>query len=181
MGRRLGTPISGNLANCTGYPSSAFSGQIVFPATQNPSANANTLDDYEEGTWTPVLTFATPGDLSVAYSFRGGFYTKLGRLVCASFAITTSTFTHTTASGSMLITGLPFTSINDANYLSFSPFLFQGINKALYTTVAGYLQSNSTQMLIALSGMGQAIVAAVPADAPSGGTLVLGGTINFVV
>ena len=30
-------------------------GQIVFPATPNPSSNANTLDEYEEGSWTPVL------------------------------------------------------------------------------------------------------------------------------
>jgi len=30
-------------------------GQIKFPATQNSSADANTLDDYEEGTWTPTL------------------------------------------------------------------------------------------------------------------------------
>src|SRR4051794_8182039 len=28
-------------------------GQIKFPGTQNPSADANTLDDYEEQAWTP--------------------------------------------------------------------------------------------------------------------------------
>ena len=42
-------------------PTSNGSG-ITFPATQSASTNANTLDDYEEGTWTPVLTFATPGN-----------------------------------------------------------------------------------------------------------------------
>src|SRR3990167_1606815 len=64
----------------------ATSGQIAFPATQNASADANTLDDYEEGTWTPVFTFATPGDLSVAYSTQQAIYTKIGRVVYVAFA-----------------------------------------------------------------------------------------------
>ena len=34
------------------------SGQITFPTTQVPSSDANTLDDYEEGTWTPVIIAA---------------------------------------------------------------------------------------------------------------------------
>src|SRR3990167_5810415 len=55
-------------------------GQIKFPGTQNASSNVNTLDDYEEGTWTPVLTFATAGDLSVAYSVQVGSYVKIGNL-----------------------------------------------------------------------------------------------------
>src|SRR5215468_5683367 len=54
------------------------SGQITFPASQNASAGANTLDDYEEGTWTPVLTAATAGNLSVAYSTQLATYTKIG-------------------------------------------------------------------------------------------------------
>ena len=35
-------------------PSTSGSG-ITFPATASASSNANTLDDYEEGTWTPTL------------------------------------------------------------------------------------------------------------------------------
>lgn len=85
-------------------------GQIVFPATQVPSANANTLDDYEEGTWTPVLTFATPGDLSIVYSTQAGTYTKVGRFLKIDGTIITSTFTHSTASGELRITGSPFTT-----------------------------------------------------------------------
>lgn len=50
-------------------------GQLKFPATQNASADANTLDDYEEGTWTPSLGG------SATYSSRTGTYTKIGRLV----------------------------------------------------------------------------------------------------
>jgi hypothetical protein len=52
------------------------SGQIVFPATQDASAGANTLDDYEEGTWTPAF-----GGWNGAYSSQSGFYTKIGNVV----------------------------------------------------------------------------------------------------
>ncbi len=86
------------------------SGQITFPATQNPSTDANTLDDYEEGTWTPAITFATPGDLNVVYSTQFGHYTKIGKLVRVNYRVITSTFTHTTAAGALQMTGLPFTS-----------------------------------------------------------------------
>lgn len=84
-------------------------GQIAFPATQVPSAGANTLDDYEEGSWTPTYTCGAPGNLSVVYNSRGGTYTKIGRIVTFSMILTTTSFAHTTASGDIIITGLPFT------------------------------------------------------------------------
>jgi hypothetical protein len=61
------------------------------------TGDANTLDDYEEGTWTPGLTIASSGN--------SGTYTKIGNLVFARFKVIP------TASGSNIrITGLPFTS-----------------------------------------------------------------------
>lgn len=83
-------------------------GQIKFPASQNASGDANTMDDYEEGTFTPTLTFATAGNVSVVYSARTGTYIKTGRIVQLDVVITTSTFTHTTSSGATNITGIPF-------------------------------------------------------------------------
>src|SRR3569623_1696890 len=53
-------------------------GQLAFPATQNPSANANTLDDYEEGSWTPTVSF-TGASTGVTYGGTTlGRYTKIG-------------------------------------------------------------------------------------------------------
>jgi hypothetical protein len=49
---------------------------ITFPATQVPSADANTLDDYEEGTWTVVWTALTGTP-----SPTTGSYTKIGKIV----------------------------------------------------------------------------------------------------
>ena len=79
---------------------------VAFPATAIAVADANTLDDYEEGSWTPVVTFTGGnGDLTTAEA--NGVYTKIGRLVQISFNVE---FTETTALTNLTITGLPFTS-----------------------------------------------------------------------
>lgn len=62
-----------------------YGGQLKFPATQVPSADANTLDDYEEGTWTPVVS-AQAGTITSATAT--GRYTKIGRMVFSTAEIT---------------------------------------------------------------------------------------------
>ena len=96
---------------------------ITFPATQSASTDANTLDDYEEGTWTPTFTASTPGTMSNSYIVQTGRYTKVGRLVTASFAIR-STLTIGTASGDFLVGGLPFTSGNPGSDMEGGPVTF---------------------------------------------------------
>jgi hypothetical protein len=88
---------------------------ITFPATQSASTNANTLDDYEEGTWTPVFTYSTPGTLSTTQEGRGS-YRKIGSVVYFTSDIRINAFTKGTASGDLLITGFPFTSLNVGGY-----------------------------------------------------------------
>lgn len=84
--------------------SAVGAGQIKFPATQNPSANPNTLDDYEEGTWTPTLGGTT------TYTVQTGAYTKIGRSVHLSCTLTINTI----GTGSTLqISGLPFPAVRD--------------------------------------------------------------------
>lgn len=83
-------------------------GQLKFPSTQVPSSDANTLDDYEEGSWTPALTFGSPGDQVFAYSVQRGDYIKIGKMVSIQANVSTSTATHTTSAGSLFMTGLPF-------------------------------------------------------------------------
>ena len=80
-------------------------GGIVFPGTQVPSAGVNTLDDYEEGTFTPVITGGTSAGAGT-YSLQQGTYTKIGNRVFIQISIT---WTAHTGTGDMLITGLPFT------------------------------------------------------------------------
>jgi hypothetical protein len=84
---------------------------VTFPATQVASSDANCLDDYEEGTWTPAFTFATPGTLALTYNQQSGSYTKIGRLVTVIFRVSFAAagIIKGTASGNLSITGLPFT------------------------------------------------------------------------
>lgn len=80
-------------------------GQIKFPATANPSSNANTLDEYEEGTWTPVVVGTTTAGTGT-YTTQTGSYTKIGRLV---FIESNCAWSAHTGTGPMQIDGLPFT------------------------------------------------------------------------
>jgi len=94
-----GTVASAGLLDLSG----AAAGQIKFPATQNVSADVNTLDDYEEGTWTP--TDVSGAGLTLASGT--GTYTKVGRVVAVAFSLQYPA----TASGlAAAIGGLPFTS-----------------------------------------------------------------------
>ena len=77
---------------------------ITFPATQAPSADTNTLDDYEEGTWTPSFVYSSG---SSTYTTQSGSYVKVGRLVTVSAIIVLSN--KSTASGNVSI-DLPFNS-----------------------------------------------------------------------
>jgi len=86
-----------------------FGGQITFPATQSASGGANTLDDYEEGTWTPTA-LAQTGSLTSYTSY--GTYTKIGKLVNVSGVITLTNVG--TAAGAMNVANLPFASQNVA-------------------------------------------------------------------
>lgn len=160
---------------------SANGGQIAFPASQNASAGANTLDDYEEGTWTPAYTYATPGNLTVAYSAQVGVYTKVGRLVVASFVVVTSTHTHTTASGNNQITGLPFTSANVSSQNAYGPMSWDGITKANYTQTVSRLVVNSAIVDFIASGSGQPAAAVAFGDCPTGTQQTRTGTLPYVV
>ena len=84
--------------------SASTAGQIKFPATQNASSNANTLDDYEEGSWTPVVTSA-----SYTSSSTSGTYTKIGRLVYCRFNLVFSAV-NASSNSICLFSGFPFTS-----------------------------------------------------------------------
>ena len=52
---------------------------MAFPATAVPSADPNTLDDYQEGTYTATLTCGTSGTITLDASFDNLAYTKIGR------------------------------------------------------------------------------------------------------
>lgn len=158
------------------------SGQIAFPASQNASSDVNNLDDYEEGTWTPTLSCNTVGNLSIAYTTRLGAYTKIGRLVHASFYIVTSTMTHTTASGRLTIS-LPMNAAS-ASYFIQGTLMLEGDNLA--STTCGLNSEIGTDgvSLISLCYMNDAdtINYVAVTDHTSGGSaMTIYGTISYWV
>jgi hypothetical protein len=91
-------------ANTSGANFQVSSG-VTFPATQSASSDANTLDDYEEGTWTPTQG----AGLTVVGAFSSsGTYTKVGRQVTITGFVAGATSVSVTSLGA-ICGGLPFT------------------------------------------------------------------------
>jgi len=87
-------------------PSASGSG-VTFPATQSASSDVNTLDDYEEGTWTPSIGG------TATYTTQIGTYTKIGNVVTVSGQLVI----NVVGSGSStVISGLPFSSAATYSY-----------------------------------------------------------------
>lgn len=87
-------------------PSASGAG-ITFPATQSASTDVNTLDDYEEGTWTPTLVgHSTAGSYTLTVLNSSAKYTKVGNLV--TFVAVVQVTVNSGGTGSADFGGLPF-------------------------------------------------------------------------
>ena len=128
----LTTPVASTTIGVGGATASASGAGITFPATQSASSDANTLDDYEEGTWTPT---AASGLVVVGTFSSNGKYTKVGRLVTVSGQILSTTSLTLTANQEV-IGGLPFN--NTAHGAG------GGITSGLNTSLAAIDQAGAT-------------------------------------
>jgi hypothetical protein len=117
-------PTTIGVGNAT--PSTSGAG-ITFPATQSASTDANTLDDYEEGTFTPTITATGSAFSSVTYVVQNGKYTKTGDTVFITLRISWSAASG--GSGDVRIAGLPF-SAGDA-YTSMAMYQFFNVSSDL--------------------------------------------------
>ena len=108
----LTTPSFGTTIGVGGATASASGSGITFPATQSASSDANTLDDYEEGTWTPVVARTGSNYTQTALT---GTYTKIGRQVTCQCYTNVTTVT-TQGSSYVTVTGLPFAANSSTNY-----------------------------------------------------------------
>jgi hypothetical protein len=150
---------------------------ITFPATQVALSDVNTLDDYEEGTFTPTISFTTAGDLSVSYGAQTGLYTKIGRMVFITFNIT-ATPTFTTASGSLTISTAPFASTG-ASYIGAMHFSNLVVTVG-YTMVNPRLGAvSSTVFDLVQSGSGLAPAAITTTNMVSGTAYIFRGTLAY--
>jgi len=90
---------------------------IDFAPTGDASGMASELlDDYEQGTFTPSITFGG-GSTGIAY-FSGrqsGIYTKIGN--CVNISIHLQMTSKGSSTGSVQVTGLPYTSDSNDHYI----------------------------------------------------------------
>jgi hypothetical protein len=103
---RMRILATGNILSLSGGSTTATGTGIAFPATQSASSDANTLDDYEEGTFTPTIIGKTSAGTGT-YSNQTGSYIKVGQIVSIFIRMDWSAHTGT---GNMGFGGLPFTS-----------------------------------------------------------------------
>ena len=138
---------------------------ITFPATQSASSNANTLDDYEEGTWTPTIKFGG-NSTGMTYTTQLGTYIKIGRTLIISMVINLSAKGSST--GDATISNLPFSVTSNArggqvgaNYSSFTNTVYgigyyadgttvelvaNGLNGSVTMTQANFTDSSAFRM-----------------------------------
>ncbi len=118
-------------------------GQIAFPSTQSASADTNTLDDYEEGTYTITVTCAISGTVTLNSSLDMASYVKIGRLIhIQGFALVSSVSSPV---GSAQI-NLPFTADNPAEDagISVGSVLISGIGFASDSYIQAGLSDGAT-------------------------------------
>ena len=104
---------------------------ITFPATQVASADANTLYDYEEGTWTPTDTSGA----GLTFTSIQAFYTKVGRMVTLNASFT---FPSTASAAGISIGGIPFpyNFSNSENCMSIFDYAGLGANQVYFANSA---------------------------------------------
>ena len=116
---------------------------VTFPASQSASGDANTLDDYEEGTWTPTVT-GTSVIGTASYTQNAARYTKIGRMV---YFETYLNWSSGTGSGALRITGLPFTSSSSSTFPSITISFFDGVTLTALNIPMAYMANNSTDII----------------------------------
>jgi hypothetical protein len=132
----LKTSSTVSVGNAT--PSTSGAG-ITFPASQSASSDANTLDDYEEGTFTATLKGSTTDPTTPVTTT--GYYTKIGRQV--SLVIAFQNIITTGAAGNVSVTGLPFAP---ANVQPVGAAAAQSFTTGAVTSLASTIATGSTTL-----------------------------------
>ena len=118
---------------------------INFAATSDASGRTSELfEDYEEGTWTPVLEGST-GNPTCVYQFRSAFYIKVGHLLFVRYGFRLTS--RSGGSGVAIVGGLPYTAKNYGSYQQ--PAIFtntQGLTTDPDGPVLMYFMDNTNKL-----------------------------------
>lgn len=144
-------------------------GGLKFPPTQVPSGDVNTLDDYEEGTFTPTVVGASTAG-TATYVNRSGRYTKIGNRVYCQIWIEYNSHTGT---GGTRIDGLPFTSNSTLYSWNAVTVYLDNIALTASHVAQAYVERNATYIVLQSYPTGGGAVVNVSID-PAGNILLTG-------
>lgn len=153
---------------------------VILPDLPTNSG-PETLDAYQEGTWTPVLTFSNPGDLAVTYAQQLGNFTVVGQKAHFDFYVMTSSFTWSSSTGTVELTGIQAELAGSAGKIATGAMAWSGVTKTNYTEIVPIHNGGQQYLGFQASGSGQATATLQAADLPSGGTVVLIGEIEYLL
>ena len=139
--KTLTLPVVGTTIGVGGATPSASGAGITFPATQSASTNANTLDDYEEGTFTPTIG---GGITSPTYTTQIGIYTKIGNVVYFGIELRLSGGTRDT--NHLNVSGLPFSASSTQAFGGSYNRTGTGLNQTLATSALPTLSIQLTKV-----------------------------------
>ena len=146
------------------------------------TAAANALDDYEEGTWTPVFGGST-GNGTLTYSVQNGRYTKVGRLVTFTGQITASSAV-TGGGGTLQIRGLPYTAAATSSFW-FSSYIGYFNNLSAYGTstndlkLLGPIQNDNMLRFHAFDNAGEGGTNPTQGHVQNGTVIFFGGAYDI--
>jgi hypothetical protein len=141
------------------------------------TGSANYLDDYEEGTWTPVPADASSGGNTGTGTNRG-LYTKIGDLVTVTFSVTNIDTTGLTAGAVFFLQGLPFAA---PSYTSPNMFFLGSVmcdNVTFSGFVSARIDDNSSSIRFAETSSGGGVGSVIVSEISSGSSDIY-GTVTY--
>lgn len=147
-----GTPTFDSTLGVGGATAAASGSGVTFPSTQSASTDVNTLDDYEEGDWTPSVGG------NATYTSRSGNYTKIGDRVLFFGTLVINVLG---TGSSSVISGLPFTAgVADSVYIGYfanlalSPYFITGFINGMNSFVLTGVTAAAASITSPLAALG---------------------------
>jgi hypothetical protein len=163
--------LAGNIGLGGATPTTSGTG-ITFPASASASTNANTLDDYEEGTFTPVIV-GTTTEGTGTYLHQVGSYTKIGNRVFMQISLQ---WTAHTGTGAFRINGLPFTAKNTSSDFASLNIYISEVTLAASCFPMPFILPNTAHIFINQSAVGGSGASGVTID--GSGQFIIAGHYN---
>ena len=168
------TISSGSLVISTAGQGITFGGD-PDSRVNSPTVGDRTLYDYEEGTWTPVISDASGNTMDLNSSYNTGYYTKVGNLVTVSGYFITSSLGDPAASGNIRITGLPYTVVNNSAAHSGGGAAF-GTDYSITAgqSISYYGAANTSYILLLVWDVTTGATAMQASEWTAGGQIIIG-------